>query len=585
PANGGSREVPGPRRSSFNFLRRQKSGEKPQPAQRSVSGGKMNKKQKAQMQEELLRQQREAAAVPKQPPRLPSHAPLPTINTFGGENARQDSYAIMSNKAQQAGNFSRPSGDYRATSASPPHVPIPPIPGSSPYGRNGDFDPYARTESMTHRGRYSYASSAVSTINSPRRVRRRKDPTPFNILVIGTKSCGKTSFINFLQTALKLPARKQQQQSPSPPRTALPVDSPFTSQYLETEMDNERIGVTLWDSRGLERNIVDLQLKEMATFLESKFEETFNEEQRIVRAPGVRDTHIHCVFLILDPSRLDANIAAATVANDASAKSFNSARVIGGLDEDLDLQVLRTLQGKTTVIPVISKADTITTAHMAFLKKKVWDSLKQSKLDPLEALDLGDSDDEDIDRLDERDEDEYNHSSDNDDKHSDILNNLIDRSSSDEEGEDSSNTSFHGSTPAKSPADPSKRPVEGHRRRVSAMSASINHDSSRDELPYLPLSILSPDMYEPNVIGRRFPWGFADPYNVEHCDFVRLKESVFVEWRAELREASRECWYEGWRTSRLNRRTDQPSRAHTSSGLSPNPSPVNGMGNGRAVTS
>jgi hypothetical protein len=51
-------------------------------------------------------------------------------------------------------------------------VPVPPIP-------NNVFDPYARTESMTHRGRYSYASSAVSTINSPRRVRRRKDPTPF----------------------------------------------------------------------------------------------------------------------------------------------------------------------------------------------------------------------------------------------------------------------------------------------------------------------------------------------------------------------------------------------------------------------
>ena len=44
-------------------------------------------------------------------------------------------------------------------------------------GFNDDsFDPYARTESMTHRGRYSYASSAISTINSPRRVRRRKDP-------------------------------------------------------------------------------------------------------------------------------------------------------------------------------------------------------------------------------------------------------------------------------------------------------------------------------------------------------------------------------------------------------------------------
>jgi hypothetical protein len=53
---------------------------------------------------------------------------------------------------------------------------VPPTNGS----RKGDWvDPYARTESMTHRGRYSYASSAVSTINSPRRVRRRKDPTPF----------------------------------------------------------------------------------------------------------------------------------------------------------------------------------------------------------------------------------------------------------------------------------------------------------------------------------------------------------------------------------------------------------------------
>jgi hypothetical protein len=42
-----------------------------------------------------------------------------------------------------------------------------------------DYDPYPRTESMTNRGRYSYASSQISTVNSPRRVRRRKDPTPF----------------------------------------------------------------------------------------------------------------------------------------------------------------------------------------------------------------------------------------------------------------------------------------------------------------------------------------------------------------------------------------------------------------------
>jgi hypothetical protein len=143
----------------------------------------MSKKAKALAQEERLRAQREAAMLPVSPPRLPSHSPLPTINTFGGEDsrdARPDSFAIVSNRAGghgQSGNFSRPSVDYKMGPSG--KVPVPPIPGNSSSPSNGDYDPYARTESMTHRGRYSYASSQVSTLNSPRRVRRRKDPTPF----------------------------------------------------------------------------------------------------------------------------------------------------------------------------------------------------------------------------------------------------------------------------------------------------------------------------------------------------------------------------------------------------------------------
>lgn len=159
-----------PHRTSFSFLR-------------GVSGSKMSKKQKALAQEELERQQREAAALPKQPPQLPQPPPLPTLNTFGGENARPDSFQYVS---RQAGGFqhapkrtTRPSMEYTTPTSPQASVPIPPIPGSPTH--DGEYvDPYARTESMTHRGRYSYASTAgVSTLNSPRRVRRRKDPTPF----------------------------------------------------------------------------------------------------------------------------------------------------------------------------------------------------------------------------------------------------------------------------------------------------------------------------------------------------------------------------------------------------------------------
>ena len=162
---------PPARRSSLGLLlRRSKSGD---------LGSRGSKKQQALAREqEAERKRREAAAIPKSPPRLPdlyNGAAPPQLQSFGGED-RPDSVAIVSGRAYYSQG--RGSMDPSRSSMATGSVPIPPIPSSG--GRNGDWvDPYARTESMTHRGRYSYASSAVSTINSPRRVRRRKDPTPF----------------------------------------------------------------------------------------------------------------------------------------------------------------------------------------------------------------------------------------------------------------------------------------------------------------------------------------------------------------------------------------------------------------------
>jgi hypothetical protein len=54
-------------------------------------------------------------------------------------------------------------------------------------------DPYSNVGSITNRGRYSFAStSAASTVNPPRRVRRRKDPTPFKYvpLFLSHSCCG-----------------------------------------------------------------------------------------------------------------------------------------------------------------------------------------------------------------------------------------------------------------------------------------------------------------------------------------------------------------------------------------------------------
>lgn len=155
-------------------------------------------------------QDRLAAAAhqtPRQPPRLPSHNPLPNIGQFGGEDARPDSFAIFNDQytsTQQppvphAANFSRPgnaampssnfnssspayaikSGNAFAQQAAAANSSSPALASKS---TNGEYvvDPLARGESMAHRGRYSYASSTTPVnVSSPRRVRRRKDPTPF----------------------------------------------------------------------------------------------------------------------------------------------------------------------------------------------------------------------------------------------------------------------------------------------------------------------------------------------------------------------------------------------------------------------
>jgi septin family protein len=243
---------------------------------------------------------------------------------------------------------------------------------------------------------------------------------------------------------------------------------------------------------------------------------------------------------------LDTNVATAAEGllqekNGVNGRHKHS-NLVGVMDENLDLQILRGLQGKTTVIPVISKADTLTTAHMGHLKRMVWDSLKKSQLDPLEALGLddfdGNSDSNRSSALDEKDEEDEEGSI------------IIQKHEASEKATSDLDDTDDGSREQPRPKRSASRLLK---RASNTSSQGHSADSSADTIPYLPLSIISPDIYDPGTIGRKFPWGFADPYNIEHCDFVRLKEAVFSEWRGELREASRELWYEGWRTSRLRK--------------------------------
>ena len=163
----------------------------PSSSRRKVSGEGLNmlRKSSRMRREEQERLEAERQARLNQPaPKLPSHNPLPGIDTFGGD---------IDSSSSPRQNFSRPGNAFAMNSntnnSSSPAYAVRSAHGSSASpeearGRPNGYGEYvpdsshvSRTESMANRGRYSYASStaAVNNVNSPRRVRRRKDPTPF----------------------------------------------------------------------------------------------------------------------------------------------------------------------------------------------------------------------------------------------------------------------------------------------------------------------------------------------------------------------------------------------------------------------
>jgi len=145
PTQNGQRNTSRSASLGSRFLRRSKSTEP--LSDRKSSGGRLLRKKSSEKDD--LARQREGGALLPQPPTLPNFSSYPQLQSFGGE---------MPDRSKRT-NLAAPSAPVKSS--------------------NEPVDPYARTESMTHRGRYSYASSAVSTLTNPRRVRRRKDPTPY----------------------------------------------------------------------------------------------------------------------------------------------------------------------------------------------------------------------------------------------------------------------------------------------------------------------------------------------------------------------------------------------------------------------
>ncbi|CAG8612714.1 13015_t:CDS:2 [Racocetra fulgida] len=178
--------------------------------------------------------------------------------------------------------------------------------------------------------------------------RRKHAVSQLNLMVVGFSSLGKTSFIRMLFDTLgrlkedieppaSLSKRAETAQDAEAART-----KELYSFTLDIEEEGEKISLTLVDCPGFVRDN-ELRLDVQVT-----------EETKVKRNPKAQDSQIHACLYFIDNTN-------------------------NGLT-DKDIRILKRLTARVNVIPIVAKADLLTTTQLANLKKAINRDIKQYQI-------------------------------------------------------------------------------------------------------------------------------------------------------------------------------------------------------------
>lgn len=127
--------------------------------------------------------------------------------------------------------------------------------------------------------------------------------------------------------------------------------------FIELEFDEEgtRISLTIVDTPGF-GDLIDNEasFSEIVGYLERQYDDILAEESRIKRNPRFRDNRVHALLYFITPTG-------------------------HGLRE-LDIELMKRLSPRVNVIPVIGKADSLTSAELAESKKLVMEDIEHYRI-------------------------------------------------------------------------------------------------------------------------------------------------------------------------------------------------------------
>ncbi|CAF3183602.1 unnamed protein product [Rotaria socialis] len=208
-------------------------------------------------------------------------------------------------------------------------------------------------------------SSNVGFVSLPDQVHRRavKKGFEFNLMVVGQSGLGKSTFINTLfQTEL------YGQDFPSTVHRKKKTVSIDSSSIILKEK-GVQLRLTIVDTPGFGDAVDNSNCwQPIIDYIDSKYEEYLNAESRVVRKAHITDNRVHCCLYFITPT--------------------------GHSLQALDIEFMKRLHDRVNIIPVIAKADTLTSEELRLFKKSIMQDITNEKMKLYEFPECDDDDDE-----------------------------------------------------------------------------------------------------------------------------------------------------------------------------------------------
>jgi len=190
----------------------------------------------------------------------------------------------------------------------------------------------------------------------------------FSLMVVGESGLGKSTLINslFMQVSQDL----YKDREPSSAHERIAKTTCIEKRYMELDEKGVKLRLTVVDTPGFNDAVDSTQCwKPIEDYIDNTFEQYFKDECGLNRK-NIQDHRVHCCLYFISP--------------------------YGRGLRQIDVEVLRRLHNKVNIVPVIAKADTMTSAEMRDFKERVMNDLERHNIDIYNMPQCDSDDDSDV---------------------------------------------------------------------------------------------------------------------------------------------------------------------------------------------